>query len=140
MISEAFDGLFEWYARRAGLPASEVSTLVVSEAAATLIEAAADAYTKGWLNKLLQLVVGASLMVAATGNLSERGKKELILIGAHAITRIADPSPAAAAELAESLRRLTEAARRGDWAAALASGLRSPSEVASSLAALLRKG
>jgi hypothetical protein len=143
MISEPFDGLFEGYAKRAGLPAGEVSTIAVSQALAAGIEAVADAFTKGWLNKLLQLAVGGSLLVAATGNLSERGKKELIVIGAHEVTRLIDPSPSDVKELADSLRQLIEAARRGDWIAALASGLRSPGEYAEAAAALrgiARKG
>jgi hypothetical protein len=137
MITELFDPVFREYARRVGVPEAEVSAVVGGQVAAALLEFAADTFTRGWLNKLLQAAVGGVMLWQATSpRLTDRDKKELLVMGSHELTRVIDPTPSDIAELAASLAQLVSGIRRGDLAAALSSGLRHPSEFQVALEAL----
>jgi len=130
-ITKPFDGLFSPLAETAGIPVEDYTTRVVPEWIATGLEAVTDIFAKGWLNKLIQFIAGAIAAGYATWgkNVDPRLRRELLTIGQHELTRILDPKPQDIIELRESIENFVKAVQRGDWNAALASILRTPSEI-----------
>jgi hypothetical protein len=137
MITELFDPVFRGYASKVGVSASEASAILGGQVVASLLELTADTFTRGWLNKLLQAAVGGVMLWQATSpRLSDRDKKELLVMGSHELTRVIDPTPSDIAELAASISQLVNNIKTGNLAAALSSGLRHPSEFQAAMEAL----
>jgi hypothetical protein len=137
MITELFDPVFRDYARRVGVSESEASAILGGQVVASLLELTADTFTRGWLNKLLQAAVGGVMLWQATSpRLSDRDKKELLVMGSHELTRVIDPTPSDISELAASISQLVNNIKTGNLTAALSSGLRHPSEFQAALEAL----
>jgi hypothetical protein len=137
MITELFDPVFRGYASKVGVSESEASAILGGQAVASLLELTADTFTRGWLNKLLQAAVGGVMLWQATSpRLSDRDKKELLVMGSHELTRVIDPTPSDIAELAASISQLVNNIKAGNLTAALSSGLRHPSEFQAAMEAL----
>ena len=137
MITELFDPVFRSYASKAGVSESEASAILGGQVVASLLELTADTFTRGWLNKLLQAAVGGVMLWQATSpRLSDRDKKELLVMGSHELTRVIDPTPSDIAELAASISQLVNNIKTGNLTAALSSGLRHPSEFQAAMEAL----
>jgi len=137
MITELFDPVFRGYASKVGVSESEASAILGGQVVASLLELTADTFTRGWLNKILQAAVGGVMLWQATSpRLSDRDKKELLVMGSHELTRVIDPTPSDIAELAASISQLVNNIKIGNLTAALSSGLRHPSEFQAAMEAL----
>jgi len=132
------DPVLEYFAREAGIPVGDYSAQVGGEGIGVTLEFIADLFSKGWLNKLIQVVTGG----IATGyaiwgkDVPVRLRKELLALGTHELLRFIDPKPSDIIELRKSIDEFTKAVQRGDWDAALAAVLRSPEEMKAMFAAM----
>ena len=134
-ISRPFDDFFAGIAEATGVPAEEYSTRVVPEWIAALLELTTDIFTKGWLNKLINVLAGiiANGYAILGKGVDRRLRMELVTLGNHELTRVLDPKPQDIVELRESIEKLVEAIRKGDLLEALKSGIRSPAELQAAL-------
>lgn len=131
-ITAWLDPVLEYFAREAGIGVADYSAQVGGEGFAVGLEALADFFTKGWLNKLIQVAAGGvSTGYAVWGKgIPVRLRKELLALGTHELFRFVDPKPADIEEVHRSIYGFADAVARGDWTAALSTILRSPDEVA----------
>ena len=131
------DPAFEYFAREAGIPVSQYSSQVGGEGIAVSLEALADFFTKGWLNKAVQFIAGliASGYAIWGRDVPTRLRRELLAVGTHELLRIVNPKPSEVDEVRRSLENFISAVQRGDWNAALASVLRTPAEIQAMLGA-----
>jgi hypothetical protein len=130
-ITGWLDPGLDYFARQAGIPVSDYSSQFGGEAYGNALEAMADFFTIGWLNKAIQFGAGAiAAGYAIWGKgLSPRFRKEFLALGTHELFRFIDPKPSDIVEMRESMARFSDAISRGDWNAALASVLRTPAEL-----------
>ena len=129
-LTSWLDPILNFFARLSGLEgvqAEDYKAQTGGEALATAIEFINDLLTKGWLNKAVSaaaaLICGA-VVWGMKEKLDPRTKMELLAMGNHLLSRLADPKPSDVKELRESFEELLEAFRIGDWERALKSGLR----------------
>jgi hypothetical protein len=95
------------------------------------MEVVSNIFTKGFLNKGIQFLAGliADGYAIFGKDVSPRLRKELLAMGTHELLRIVTMTPDEVKEFQESLKMFMEAVQKGDWNSALASVLRTPSEV-----------
>jgi len=130
-ITKWLDPAFEYFARESGIPIDQYSAQVGGEGIGTGLEVVADFFTKGWLNKGIQFLAGliANGYAIWGKGVSTRLRRELLAVGTHELLRIVNPKPSEVIEVRRSLETFTRAAQRGDWNSALASVLRTPTEI-----------
>jgi hypothetical protein len=130
-ITGWLDPALKYFADQAGIPVSDYSAQVGGEGIGVALECIADLFTKGWFNKAIQFVTG----LVATGyavwgrDVNIRLRKELLALGTHELLRVVDPKPSEIIDVRESLSNFINAVSRGDWDGALATMLRTPSEL-----------
>jgi len=141
-LTKWMDPILDFFAKLAGLEGvqrEDYKAATGAEALATVIEAINDMITKGWLNKAISafgaLVCGA-ITFGFHDKINPRLKMELLQIGNHLLSRLADPKPRDVVELKESLEQLVNAIKLGDWNLAFKSGLRLAEEHKEMLRAL----
>jgi hypothetical protein len=125
-ITGWLDPALDYFARQTGISVSDYSSQFGGEAYGNALEAMADLFTIGWLNKAIQFGAGvfASSYAIWGAGLSPRFRKEFLALGTHELFRFIDPKPSDIVEMKESMARFSNAISRGDWNAVLASGLR----------------
>jgi hypothetical protein len=130
-ITAWLDPVLKYFADQAKIPVDQYSAQVGGEGIATALEAAADFFTKGWLNKAIQFATGliASGYAIWGKDVPTRLRRELLALGTHELFRVVDPKPSDIIEARESLTSFISALQRGDWNAALSSVLRTPAEI-----------
>lgn len=129
-ITGWLDPVADYFAKQMGIPTGDLSAQTGGELIGNGLEALADFFTKGWLNKIVQFVAGA--MAAGYGvwapGISSRFRKEFVALGTHELLRLVDPKPSDYVEVSESFFKTVDGFSRGDWNAVLASVLRTPAE------------
>lgn len=136
-LTSWLDGFLGYFAREAGLPTEDYTSMTAGEGIATGIETVTDFFLKGIVNKLIQGLSGIALgTYAIWGNASPRLKKELIAIGNHLMFRLLDPSPQDIIELRESLEKVIDAIQQGNLSKLADAVLRTPDELKMALNAL----
>ena len=137
-LTRWLDPLMEAFAREAGIPVETYSAVVGGEGIATILEIIGDVFTKGWLNRLIHFITGLIAGAYATfgKGVPTRLRLELLEIGTHELSRIADIGPDSITGIKRSIDNFVNAVKRGDWDAALASVLRTPGEIQATLAAM----
>jgi hypothetical protein len=130
-ITGWLDPVFKYFAEQTGIPLEQYSAQVGGEGIGTALEVVADFFTKGWLNKTIQVVAGliADGYAIWGKDVPIRLRRELLALGTHELLRFVDPKPSDVIEFQRSLSVSIEAAKRGDWNTFLASILRTPSEI-----------
>jgi len=130
-LTSWLDPAFKYFADQAKIPVDQYSSQVGGEGIATGLEMLADLFTKGWLNKVVQFLAGliADGYAIWGKDVPTRLRRELLAVGTHELLRIANPKPSEIIEVRQSLENFISAVQRGDWNAALASILRTPSEI-----------
>jgi len=132
------DPALKYFADQAGISVEDYSSRVGGEGIGTAIEVLADLFSKGWLNKVIQVVAG--LMASGYGTFGKdvpsRLRKELITLGTHELLRFVDPKPSELIEFRRSIDDFIDALRRGDMEGMKAAVFRSPSEWQAMLAAM----
>lgn len=125
------DPALKYFADQAGITIPDYSSQVGGEGIGNALEALADFFTKGWLNKGIQCGAGliADMYAVWGKDVPIRLRKELLALGTHELLRIVDPKPSDIIEVRHSVELFTDAAVRGDWNAALSSVLRTPAEL-----------
>jgi len=134
-ITGWLDPALKYFAEQAGIPVDQYSAQVGGEGIGVGLEAVADFFTKGWLNKAIQAaagLIGSSYAVWGR-DVPTRLRRELLAVGTHELLRIADPKPQDIVEVRRSVTEFVDAIMRGDWNAALASVLRTPGEIQAAL-------
>jgi hypothetical protein len=134
-ITGWLDPLFKYFAEQSKLPVEDISANQGGEAIGVAMEVVSNIFTKGFLNKGIQFLAGliADGYAIFGKDVSPRLRKELLAMGTHELLRIATMTPDEVKEFQESLKSFMEAVQKGDWNSALASVLRTPSEVKSML-------
>ena len=132
-ITSWLDPVFKYFAEQSGIPLDQYSSQVGGEGIGVGLEIIADFFTKGWLNKTIQVVAGliADGYAIWGKDVPARLRRELLALGTHELLRFVDPKPSDVIEFQRSLSVSIDAAKRGDWNAFLASVLRTPSEIQS---------
>jgi hypothetical protein len=130
-ITSWLDPALKYFADQAGIPTEQYSSQVGGEGIGTALEMTADFFTKGWLNKGVQFLAGliADSYAIWGKDVPTRLRRELLALGTHELLRIVNPKPSDIIEFRQSLESFITAVQRGDWNAALASVLRTPSEI-----------
>jgi hypothetical protein len=130
-ITGWLDPVFKYFAEQSGIPLEQYSSQVGGEGIGTALEVVADFFTKGWLNKTIQAVAGliADGYAIWGKDVPTRLRRELLALGTHELLRFVDPKPSDVIEFQRSLSTFIDSVHRGDWNAALASVLRTPSEI-----------
>jgi hypothetical protein len=130
-ITGWLDPALKYFADQAGIPVSDYSAQVGGEGIGVTLEAVADLFTKGWLNKAIQFVTGliADGYAIWGRDVNVRLRRELLALGTHELLRIVNPKPSEILEVRDSLSRFIDAAARGDWEGALSSVLRTTGEL-----------
>jgi len=134
-ITGWLDPAFKYFAEQAGIPVDQYSAQVGGEGIGVGLEAVADFFTKGWLNKAIQAaagLIGSSYAVWGK-DVPTRLRRELLAVGTHELLRIADPKPQDIVEVRRSVTEFVDAVMKGDWNSALASVLRTPGEIQAAL-------
>jgi len=115
------------------VPDSEVATIYGSEFVATVGEVVSDLVFQPAVSKAVQVCLGALFGFAASlapgPTLPGRGRRELMEISSHLLTRIVDPSPQQVREIKQNAAELVEAIRSMDAARLIEASLRSPREI-----------
>jgi hypothetical protein len=134
-ITGWLDPLFKYFAEQSKLSVEDISANQGGEAIGVAMEVVSNIFTKGFLNKGIQFLAGliADGYAIFGKDVSPRLRKELLAMGTHELLRIATMTPDEIKEFQESLKSFMEAVQKGDWNSALASVLRTPSEVRSML-------
>jgi len=132
------DPALKWFADQAKIPLNQYSSQVGGEGIAVALEQVVDFFLKGWLPPTVQFITGlAANSYAWFGKeVPERLRRELLAWGHHSLFRVAQIRPEKLVELRSSAEKFADAVRRGDVNAALASIIRSPTEVQEQLAKL----
>jgi hypothetical protein len=130
-ITGWLDPVFKYFADQSGIPLEQYSSQVGGEGIGTALEVVADFFTKGWLNKTIQVVAGliADGYAIWGKDVPMRLRRELLALGTHELLRFVDPKPSDIIEFQRSLSVGIDAVKRGDWNTFLASILRTPSEI-----------
>jgi hypothetical protein len=130
-ITSWLDPVFRYFAEQSGIPLDQYSSQVGGEGIGVGLEIIADFFTKGWLNKAIQVAAGliADGYAIWGKDVSTRLRRELLALGTHELLRFVDPKPSDVIEFQRSLSVSIDAVKRGDWNAFLASVLRTPSEI-----------
>jgi hypothetical protein len=130
-ITGWLDPLFKYFAEQSKLSVEDLSANQGGEAIGVAMEVISNIFTKGFLNKGIQFLAGliADGYAIFGKDVSPRLRKELLAMGTHELLRIATMTPDEVREFQESLKSFMEAVQKGDWNSALASVLRTPSEV-----------
>jgi len=130
-ITGWLDPLFKYFAEQSKLSVEDLSANQGGEAIGVAMEVVSNIFTKGFLNKGIQFLAGliADGYAIFGKDVSPRLRKELLAMGTHELLRIATMTPSEIKEFQESLKSFMEAVQKGDWNSALASVLRTPSEV-----------
>ena len=137
-LTRWLDPLIENFAREAGIPTETYSAIVGGEGIAAILELIGDVFTKGWFNRLIHFITGLIAGGYATfaKGVPTRLRLELLEIGTHELSRVIDVGPGTLPELKRSIDSFASAVRRGDWDAAMASILRTPTEIQATMAAM----
>jgi hypothetical protein len=132
-ITSWLDPAFKYFAEQSGIPLEQYSSQVGGEGIGVGLEIVADFFTKGWLNKTIQVVAGliADGYAIWGKDVPTRLRRELLALGTHELLRFVDPKPSDVIEFQRSLSVSIDAMKRGDWNTFLASVLRTPSEIQS---------
>jgi hypothetical protein len=136
-LTRWMDPAFEYFARETGIPVDQLVAQQGGEGIGTALEILSDYFTKGWLNKGLQFVVGliANSYAVWGKDVPTRLRRELIAMGTHELLRILTMPPAEAAEFQASLATFMSAVQRGDWSTAAATVFKTPTELRAAFAA-----
>jgi hypothetical protein len=137
-ITSWLDPVFKYFAEQSGIPLDQYSSQVGGEGIGVGLEIIADFFTKGWLNKTIQAVAGliADGYAIWGKDVPPRLRRELLALGTHELLRFVDPKPSDVIEFQRSLATFMDSMQRGDWNAAFASILRTPSEIRTMLGAV----
>jgi len=130
-ITKWLDPALKYFAEEAGIPIEQYSSQVGGEGIGVGLEAIADFFTKGWLNKTIQVIAGliADGYAIWGKDVPVRLRRELLALGTHELLRFVDPKPSDVIEFQRSLPQFIDGMRRADYNAALASILRTPGEI-----------
>ena len=137
-LTKWMDPGLKFFAEQAKIPVEQFSTTIGGEGIGTAIESLIDLFSKGVLNKALNVFTGMlSGGYAIFGkDVPDRLKRELVQLGIHELLRFVDPKPSDLIELRRSIDDLLDAVRRNDMEGVRAALLRSPSELQAALQAL----
>jgi len=137
-LTSWLDGINKTFAEKAGIPVEDYSAQTGGELIGNLFEFITNLFGKGWLSVGVQFTTGLiSTLYAIYGkNVPTRLRKELLGIGVHELLRIIQLTPDKVKEAKETLKDAIDSISRGDLNAFLASGLRSPTEVQTTVQAL----
>jgi hypothetical protein len=115
--------------RRTAIPREQLSAHVGGEMIATVLEVVGDLFSRGWLKVAVDALAGAiALGYGVYGrDVPERLRREMIQIGSHLVFRALEL--VRFQEFWSSLQVTATAIKRGDINAALASVLKTPTEV-----------
>jgi hypothetical protein len=115
--------------RRTGIPREQLSAHVGGELIGTVLEVVGDLFSKGWLKVVVDAVAGGiALGYGVYGrDVPERLRREMIQLGSHLAFRALELVNFS--EFWSSLQATAAAIKRGDVNAALASILKTPTEV-----------
>jgi len=139
MITDILDEPYRRIREFAKIPApisdSEVMTIYGSEAVATLGEIASDLFLQPGVSKAVQVGAGAVLGLAASlvPVMPDRGRKELMEISSHLVSRLIDPSPQQIREIRRNVEELVSAIKSMDVTRVVEASLRSPREIQQSI-------
>jgi hypothetical protein len=130
-ITGWLDPALKYFAEQAKIPVDQYSAQVGGEGIGVALEAIADFFTKGWLNKGIQFLAGliADCYAIWGKDVPTRLRRELLALGTHELLRIVNPKPSEVIEFRESLDTFIRAIQRGDYNTALSSVLRTPAEI-----------
>ena len=126
-LSEWLDPVIREFSEKVGIPTEDASTRIVGEGIGSASEYVLDVFTRGWLNKLIQAVIGlvcTGVSFSPDVDISTRFRKELLTIGMHELLRVVDPKPSDIRELKASIEEFKSAVEKGDVVEAIMSGLR----------------
>ena len=135
MITEPFDGLYKMVREAVQfpetIPDSEVMTIYGSEAVATIGEVASEFVFQPVASKVAQFGAGAilGLLASLAPAMPTRGRKELMEISSHLLSRVVDLTPEQIRELKQNAAELIEAVKSMDAARIVEATLRSPKEI-----------
>jgi len=130
-LSEWLDPVIREVSEKVGIPTEDASTRIVGEGIGSASEYVLDVFTRGWLNKLIQCVIGlvcTGVSFSPDVDISTRFRKELLTIGMHELLRVVDPKPSDIRELKASIEEFKSAVEKGDIAEAILSGVRPMAE------------
>ena len=130
-LSEWLDPVIREASEKVGIPTEDASSRIVGEGIGSASEYVLDVFTRGWLNKLIQAVIGlvcTGVSFAPDVDISTRFRKELLTIGMHELLRVVDPKPSDIRELKASIEEFKSAIERGDVVRAILSGVRPMTE------------
>jgi len=126
-LSEWLDPVIREVSEKVGIPTEDASTRIVGEGIGSASEYVLDVFTRGWLNKLIQAVIGlvcTGVSFSPDVDISTRFRKELLTIGMHELLRVVDPKPSDIRELKASIEEFKSAVEKGDVVEAILSGVR----------------
>jgi hypothetical protein len=128
-LTSWLDGLMAEASRRTGIAREQLSAHIGCELIATVLEVISDLFSKGWLKVAVNALAGCiALGYGVYGrDVPERLRREMIQIGSHLAFRALEL--VRFQEFWSSLQATAEAIKRGDVNAALASVLKTPTEV-----------
>jgi hypothetical protein len=137
-LTKWMDPAFEYFARETGIPVDQLVAQQGGEGIGTALEILSDYFTKGWLNKGLQFLVGiAANAYAVWGkDVPPRLRRELIAMGTHELLRILTMSPEESAQFQASLVMFANAVQRRDWNTAATVVFKTPAEMRAVFTAL----
>jgi len=128
-LTSWLDGLMAEASRRTGIPREQLSAHVGGELIGTVLEVVGGLFSKGWLRVVVDAVAGGiALGYGVYGrDVPERLRREMIQLGSHLAFRALELVKFS--EFWSSLQATADAIKRGDVNAALASILKTPTEV-----------
>lgn len=141
-ITEWADPAFKAISEQMRIPVEDVSTIFVGETYGALVELGLDMFTKKFMSKIVQGLLGLGLSVYSIfGEIKEpRLRKELLEWGTHHITRIVDPTPHEIAEIQDSIDTLIAGIEKGDMKLVAQALFRTPEEWQKALKFMTGKG
>jgi len=132
------DTVMDYFAKESGIPVEDYASVAGGMGIGAAVSFLTDLFTKGLLNKLINLGVGATTAgLGIWGKLTPpRLRKELIPWGMFNLLQVLDMKPSDALELRQSIDDLVSALKLGDAGKVTEALLRSPDELKEMLTSL----
>jgi len=132
------DTVMDYFAKESGIPVEDYASVAGGMGIGAAVSFLTDLFTKGLLNKMINLGVGATTAgLGIWGKLTPpRLRKELIPWGMFNLLQVLDMKPSDALELRQSIDDLVSALKLGDAGKVTEALLRSPDELKGMLTSL----
>jgi len=132
------DQVMDYFAKESGIPVEDYASVAGGMGIGAAVSFLTDLFTKGLLNKLINLGVGATTArLGIWGKLTPpRLRKELIPWGMFNLLQVLDMKPSDALELRNSIDDLVSALKLGDAGKLTEALFRSPDELKEMLTSL----